>query len=252
MIIVGCCGFCTSMDNYFRKYKAIEVQKTFYKPPRVETAKRWREKALAINPDFEFTIKAWQVITHPPSSPTYRKAGLNYSGVNCGYFRLSEAVIEAWEKTREIADVLRAKIIVFQTPPSFRETEENSERVVQFFSTIGSLNYTFVWEPRGWSLEGVRRVCERVNLVHCVDPFAENPALERDVSYFRLHGYGLNCREGKYGRLNYKHVYDDRELEWLKDYVTKVGSEKTYVMFNNTAMCRDAERFEKLLKNLKD
>jgi len=48
----------------------VEVQQTFYQIPRIATGKRWREEAP---PDFEFTMKAWQLITHEPSSPTYRR-----------------------------------------------------------------------------------------------------------------------------------------------------------------------------------
>ncbi len=247
MIVSGCCGFCTSMEKYFSEYPVVEVQKTFYKPPGVETAKRWRKKANEVNPEFEFTVKAWQVITHPPTSPTYRKAGLDYRNVNCGFFRLNDVVIEAWEKTREIADALKAKVIVFQTPPSFRETRENADRVVQFFSTIGRANYILVWEPRGWKAESVREVCEKVDLIHCVDPFLCNPAVLREVSYFRLHGCGLESRKTGV-LLNYRHVYSDEELEWLREYVLGLKSEKVYVMFNNTNMCRDAKRFEAKLK----
>ncbi len=236
---VGCCGFCTAMEKYFAKFPVIEVQKTFYKPPRPETAKGWREKADSVNPDFEFTVKAWQVITHPPSSPTYRKAGI--SPKNCGYFRLSETVMKAWEATKEIADILRARIIVFQTPPSFRDNEENIERARQFFSRISREEYILVWEPRGWSDESVRRVCEETGVVHCVDPFVSDPVAGR-IAYFRLHGFGLGCRNSPMGKLNYRHVYSDEELKWLLDYVEKFSKER-YVMFNNTNMCKDAERF---------
>ena len=68
---VGCCGFPGGMRSYFSRFEIVEVQQTFYQPPRMETALRWRREAPA---DFEFAIKAWQLITHPPSSPTYRRA----------------------------------------------------------------------------------------------------------------------------------------------------------------------------------
>lgn len=250
VVVVGCCGFCTSMESYFKNYMAVEVQKTFYKPPNPETAKRWRNKASKINPNFEFTVKAWQIITHPPSSPTYRKAGIR-CGRSCadyGYFRLSNVVMEAWEKTRNIADILRAKIIVFQTPPSFRETEENFDRIVQFFSTIENSKYVFVWEPRGWKNESVRKICEKVNLIHCVDPFVSDPSIVERVSYFRLHG---KTKEQKYSKMNYRHVYSEEELEWLGKYIKNLMSEKIYVMFNNINMCKDAKKFLKILSTKK-
>jgi len=73
MVKDGCCGFPVGMKKYFENFDVVEVQKTFYKPPSQKTAEKWRKNAPE---NFEFTIKAWQVITHPPSSPTYRKAEL--------------------------------------------------------------------------------------------------------------------------------------------------------------------------------
>ncbi|RLI79276.1 DUF72 domain-containing protein, partial [Archaeoglobales archaeon] len=45
MIKVGCCGFPVSMKKYFDNLKLVEVQKTFYKPPEIKTAERWRKNA---------------------------------------------------------------------------------------------------------------------------------------------------------------------------------------------------------------
>ncbi len=243
-IVVGCCGFCTSMNKYFREYMSIEIQKTFYKPPRVETAKKWRNEADKVNKNFEFTLKAWQVITHPPSSPTYNKVGLKLS--NCGYFKLNSIVIKAWEKTREIAKVLKAKVIVFQTPFSFKDNDTNIKRIVDFFSTIED-KFTFVWEARGWNREKVKEVCKKVNLIHCVDPMVEDPVLTGEISYFRLHGHSPKCRDKPIEKLNYRHVYTKEELKWLKKYIMKYKN-RVYVMFNNTNMCADAKKFESLLK----
>jgi len=61
------------MKGYFGRFGLVEVQQTFYKMPKLETAARWRQQAPS---DFEFTLKAWQLITHPSVSPTYRRAGI--------------------------------------------------------------------------------------------------------------------------------------------------------------------------------
>ena len=66
---VGCCGFPRGMKDYFSHFRLVEVQQTLYKMPKLETALRWRQQAPS---DFEFTLKAWQLITHPATSPTYR------------------------------------------------------------------------------------------------------------------------------------------------------------------------------------
>ena len=66
-IRVGLCGIGMARDKYFRTYPVTEVQQTFYEPPKLSLLQRWREQAPR---NFEFTLKAWQLITHPPSSPT--------------------------------------------------------------------------------------------------------------------------------------------------------------------------------------
>lgn len=67
---IGCCGFPVARRRYWEGLAAVEIQRTFYQPPRLETARRWRQGAPV---DFEFTLKAWQLITHEASSPTYRR-----------------------------------------------------------------------------------------------------------------------------------------------------------------------------------
>src|SRR4051812_45279215 len=67
---LGLCGFTMAFDDYIREYGLVEVQQTFYEPPRDGTMRRWRAETPS---DSEFTIKAWQLITHDASSPTYRR-----------------------------------------------------------------------------------------------------------------------------------------------------------------------------------
>src|SRR6187200_3158013 len=55
---------------YVTDYRAFELQTTFYQPPEVAVAKRWKSQAPC---EFRCCMKAWQLITHAPSSPTYRR-----------------------------------------------------------------------------------------------------------------------------------------------------------------------------------
>jgi len=99
MVKVGCCGFRMAMAEYALRFPVVEVQQTFYQPPKVQTLERWRAEAP---PDFEFTLKAWQLITHEARSPTYRrlKRNLTEQELNeCGAFRPSAIVREAWSTT---------------------------------------------------------------------------------------------------------------------------------------------------------
>ncbi|MEM2086065.1 MAG: DUF72 domain-containing protein [Archaeoglobaceae archaeon] len=211
---IGCCGFPISMDKYFMKFEVVEVQKTFYKPPNLETVKKWRAKAPE---DFEFTVKAWQVITHPPTSPTYRKAGLKLE--DAGFFKPIEEVFRAWEVVREIAKALKARFILFQTPKSFKEEEASIKNMVEFFNSI-EREFVFGWEARGWSADTIRRVCESLSLIHVVDPF-ESAQVYGELKYFRIHK---------------NHTEEE---------IFSLLGKANYVMFNNPFMLQDAEKLKK-------
>ncbi|MFN2482885.1 MAG: DUF72 domain-containing protein, partial [Pyrinomonadaceae bacterium] len=87
VVKIGCCGSRLSRAEYFSRFPVVEVQQTFYQPPQVETLRRWREEAPE---DFEFTLKAWQLVTHDGASPTYRRIKRELTGKEreeCGSFR---------------------------------------------------------------------------------------------------------------------------------------------------------------------
>jgi uncharacterized protein YecE (DUF72 family) len=228
---VGCCGFPRGRQQYFSRFKLVEVQQTFYKLPLLDTALRWREESP---PDFEFSLKAWQLITHPSSSPTYRKAGLKLppGKEDCyGFFQPTAEVKEAWSRTEEIARALRAKVVVFQCPARFEESPRNIDNLRNFFSSLARGDLLFAWEPRGnWSEKTVRALCQELGLLHCVDPLERRP-LYGEINYFRLHGGP-----------GYRHSYSNTELARLREMIDK----DTYVLFNNITMYDDALRFIKL------
>lgn len=101
--------------------------------PKPETALGWRAKAP---PDFEFTLKAWQLITHEASSPTYRRLTEKLSPAQlrrCGSFKPTDEVFRAWERTDEIARALRSRIIAFLPGDlhADRRTQGEPEKLLQ-------------------------------------------------------------------------------------------------------------------------
>ncbi len=232
-IKVGCCGFAKARKLYFQQFQLVEIQQTFYKPPDLATARKWRQEAPE---DFEFSLKAWQEITHLPSSPTYHKAGLEIppDEVDCyGFFKPSTEVFQAWQTTRDIAKILKAKVIVFQCPATFHPSAENIQNMTDFFTTIDRDDFIFAWEPRGqWNNDTIIALCKKLELVHCVDPLENMPAYGK-LKYFRLHGGP-----------GYHHQYSDRELIRLRE----LSTGPAYVLFNNMTMYQDALRFKQLMQ----
>lgn len=233
MIKVGLCGWTIGQREYFERYPVLEVQQTFYDPPAERTLLRWRESAPA---GFEFTLKAWQLITHESTSSTYRRLRRAVDLTDVGAFRDSAAVRNAWQITLRSAKILRATAVLFQCPASFRPTDENLARMHRFFTTTDRAGLRFLWEPRGpsWPSTVVRELCETLNLVHVVDPFVNERVT--DAIYYRLHGVTGS-----------RHVHTDAELHRLADLVR--DAEDAYVMFNNLPRVGDAERFVRILSS---
>jgi uncharacterized protein YecE (DUF72 family) len=235
MFKIGCCGFLVNKKEYFKKFSLVELQSTFYEiPAKIDTVNKWREEAPK---DFEFTLKAFQVITHDSKSPTYKRLKRKFGNPkNYGFFKNTKEVFEAWEMTREVAKVLNSKIVVFQCPASFKPERENIENFRKFFKKIKEKNFIFVWEPKGnWSENLIKGLCKELNLIHCVDPFKQKPLFGR-INYFRLHGLdGYN--------LKYKYTKED-----LKNLLEFCNKKENYVLFNNLSMFEDAQIFQNLLQ----
>ena len=226
-----------AFEDYVREYRLVEVQQTFYEPPRDGTMRRWR--ALAPK-DFEFTIKAWQLVTHDGSSPTYRRLRSPLSDADraaVGGFHTSPIVLRAWQRTLECAAILRATAILLQCPASFRPTEENIDRLRMFFGTVERPSgVRTLWEPRGtWPAEVAAALCRDLDLVHVVDPFIST-TVTPEQTYLRLHGI-----------TGARHVYTEAELERLADMLPAAPSHPTYVLFNNLPRVEDARRFRAVL-----
>jgi uncharacterized protein YecE (DUF72 family) len=183
-------------------------------------------------------MKAWQLITHLCSSPTYKRLKKIPSYLDleeCGAFRPTPSVAEAMRYTLECARALRASHIVFQCPARFTPDEENVENLRNFFRTFPArAPLRYCWEPRGaWPEALIEELCAELGLIHVVDPFDRVP-VSQGPRYYRIH-------VGKRGRYS----YTDQEL---KDLVKTVqGDEDTHVLFNNTEMLKDAARFREML-----
>jgi uncharacterized protein YecE (DUF72 family) len=228
---VGLCGFTMAFADYVREFPVVEVQQTFYEPPRDATLLRWRRQAP---PGFEFTLKAWQLITHEASSPTYRRLRRPLSAQErsaCGSFRTTPVVLEAWSRTLECARLLRASAVLLQCPRSFRPTPENADRLRGFFAAAERPDgLRTLWEPRGpWPPELVSELCRELDLVHVVDPFVAT-TVTPEQTYLRLHGV-----------TGARHVHTDAELGAVAAALPDAGT--AYVMFNNLPRVGDARRF---------
>jgi len=227
MIRVGCCGFPTSMKKYFEKFNLVELNSTFYQCPRERTVEGWRERAPK---DFIFTVKAHQDISHSAK------------------MRAEEASLLSFERMKKICETLNAKILLFQTPGSFKP--ERLGDAEKFFRAVNREDLFLVWETRGpaWENQKFRKDLEQflkeLNITHVTDPFRIVPAYTGEIAYFRLHGLGERM---------YYYQYTDMELRKLKELIVPYEGKvkEIYVLFNNLAMFEDGVRFTQYMsKNI--
>ncbi|MEO0293580.1 MAG: DUF72 domain-containing protein [candidate division WOR-3 bacterium] len=258
-IIIGTCGYTRYKpeENWKEKYgsklraysyifPSLELNETFYKLPKVETAIKWREE---VPKDFEFTMKSWQAITHPLSSPTWRSFKGNLTDKereSFGYLRPNQEIFKAWEKIKEVGEALKIKVCVIQTPISFGYSEENEKNIMEFFDGITRGNFEIAWEPRGsWEKfpEKIKYICDSLNIIHIVDIMREEPLSNHPIGYIRLHGLNKN-------KYNYNYNYKKEEIEILAEKLETLlnKKERIYCMFNNYQMYENAKALIELLK----
>ncbi len=237
---IGCCGWSylnrksfsqivgtpagSVLQAYARLFETVEVNSTFYGLPKVSTAEKWRRESAEVRPDFHFTVKAYQGITH------IDRFGSRSTGL--------------FERVSEICAALSAKVVLFQSPASFGPSAANTRKLKTFFSTLERHGLILTWEPRGKWQEvptAVSELCGELNLVHCVDPFRQEPlAFGKDrLAYFRLHGFGKPSM--------YRYDFSDKELERLCSIIAALPASlrDVYVFFNNVSCYENALEFMK-------
>ncbi|MCD6483181.1 MAG: DUF72 domain-containing protein [Candidatus Aenigmarchaeota archaeon] len=243
-ILVGCCGFCMAKIKYYQHFETVEIQKTFYQLIDEKLAKKWRKEAPE---NFEFTVKAFQGITHTLKSPTWKKCNLDKEYLSkikdgIGYLRPAKHVFEFWDKTLKIAKILKSKIVVIQLPKSFKPTEENIKNAKDFLNSVTKRKVTIAIELRGWDNRDKEKLMINKNITIIGDVISEIP-IPQKIVYLRLHGQNRN------GKINYKYEYSNKELKEIVEYLinTKLDS---YVMFNNIFMKRDAIKFKNIIQKV--
>lgn len=217
---MGCCGFPTSKARYYKAFNLVELNSTFYTYPKLALVEKWRTEAPK---GFEFTVKAHQDISH-----------------NCK-FELPPACVNAFNRMREICEALDSKILLIQTPASFRPIQENMLRARKFFNRVDRRELTVVWETRGpeWNEPQVRselgKVLEELDVPHVTDPFKAMPVYTGKIAYFRLHGLGARM---------YYYQYSNEELRSLVDKIKLIERKGkiVYILFNNLTMFEDGQR----------
>jgi uncharacterized protein YecE (DUF72 family) len=222
------------LSTYFERFRLVEVQESFYDPPTERTLARWRRRAPE---GFIFSMRAWQLITHPPTFPGYRRIQRPWDEAAChrfGLLQTTDQTLWAWDIVRRSAEILKAKAIVFQTPPSFTPTRENKGNFARFFASIERGPLHLVWEPAGvWEDEETEALAGECGLIVAVDPLIRKPCAG-NVFYCRI-------RDKTRGRG--AHTEDDFFLIHERGATSDEEIEEGFCIWNTQNAAQDAHRF---------
>jgi len=199
------------LRTYSRVFTTAEIDSTFYAYPSDRTVMGWLRH---VNPDFVFTAKMPQVVTH--------KKKLN----------LTKGVGEDVKRVCQLMSPLQQNgklgCILIQLPPSFDFQPDTMERFLEILPAEHRFAVEFrhlSWmRPETWSL------LERHRVAYVV---VDEPLLPSEIhtttdfAYFRWHGKGT--------RIWYDYRYEEKELTpWVpKIDETAKKVNRVYGYFNN-------------------
>ena len=207
-------------------FDAIEINTSFYQPPRPEHCRQWIE-LVAGNPRFLFTAKLWQKFTHE-----------------------ADASAEDERAVRAGFDVLRdaAKLgaVLLQFPFSFHRSAETTACLKTLLARFA--DYPLVVEVRhgSWNEKSFYEMLHALGAGFCN---IDQPVIGRSlrpgehatspVGYVRLHGRRYDTwfsdDPGLAPSERYNYLYSEQELEPWAERIRSVArhTQTTFVIANN-------------------
>lgn len=195
------------LARYAARFRAVEVNTTFYKPHRPTTLERW---AATVAPEFRFAVKAPKAITHDA----------RLEGV--------EGFLDAFvEQACHLGD--RLGPVLLQFPPNLAF---DAERFGPACARLQANGLTVVCEPRhaSWFEADVDAWMRGIGVARVAanparHPNAGAPGGWRGITYYRLHGSP---------RVYYS-PYGEARLRDLADQLARDPAEQIWCIFDNTA-----------------
>jgi uncharacterized protein YecE (DUF72 family) len=218
--------------KYFSQYfKTVEINYSFYHLPRPSTYRNWYNQTPA---DFVFAVKASRFITHIK--------------------RLS-GVKKVWQNFLANVSFLKEKLgpILFQFPPFFKATKENTRNLNQFLALAKtytglprvSFRWAFEFRDKSWCDEKIYNLLKKYNAGWVIADSPSYPKAElvtANFVYLRMHG----------SKVLFSSKYTDKELQGLAEEIKKwlKNDLNIYVYFNNDAYGYAIENARKLSEYL--
>ena len=223
-IVIGCGGWqyfiipnVDPLKAYSMAFRFVEVNSTFYRIPPIDLVKSWRRR---VPKDFEFSVRLSRLISHIERlNPT-------------------ERAVKAFQDCIEVAEILKSKILVLETPKSF-DPIKAINRLKNLLKKVDIRDIRIAWEPRsGWPPKAVEEAI-KLKLIPITDySIREPPYDDEEIAYTRLFGKG---RHNIY-------QFTDEDLIKIKERAERRRSKKVYLSFHGIRMYLDAARLERFIK----
>jgi uncharacterized protein YecE (DUF72 family) len=191
---------------YAEHYNAVEINATFYRPFPASVYNKWRDSTPS---DFQFVLKASQVITH-------------------------EKVLENVEA--EVTDfVTNASVLgdklggmLWQFPASLKAGGMR-EQLTQFLGLLPqNIQHTFEFRHESWFVEDVYNLLNQFNaglVINDSPKFPQREVITGQIMYVRFHGPDM-LYESLYSR--------EQMAAWAERIKPKMDQYDVYLFFNNT------------------
>jgi uncharacterized protein YecE (DUF72 family) len=207
-------------------FDAIEINTSFYQPPRAEHCRQWIARVSA-NPRFLFTAKLWQKFTHEPDAGDEEERA-----VRAGFDVLRDAG--------------KLGAVLLQFPFSFHRSEENTVYLKNLLKRFA--DYPLVVEVRHatWNDKAFYAMLHERGVGFCN---IDQPVIGRSmkpseratarVAYVRLHGRRYDSWFSDDPAMppseRYNYLYTEQELEPWAARIRHLADEgdSTFVVTNN-------------------
>jgi len=210
-------------------YDTIEINSSFYSPPKAEAAKSWATR-VRNNPRFRFTAKAWQRITHNLKDVT-RVSVTSYAD----------------QVRRSMAPLAEAGLLgalLLQFPWSFRCNSENLEYLQTIFQLLDPFPLVLEVRHGSWDREQTYQFLREHQISLCNldqpiigDSLRMSAHVTARIGYLRLHGrnYQNWFSEGAGRDARYDYLYTRSEIKTVARTIKAIRqrAEETYVVTNN-------------------
>ena len=217
-------GSGKELETIARTFDTVEINSSFYRPPRPEVTRVWLRKA-SLNPRFRFAAKLYRRFTHERDSSADEERQVK-------------------EGLAPLMEAGKLGALLAQFPWSFKNQPENREYLAGLLLRFH--DYPVVVEIRhsSWNksdvLEQLRE--QRAGFCNLDQPvigrsLAPTENVTAPVGYVRMHGRNYESWFADSGGVEqrYDYLYNNEELAEWKRRIDSIAarSEDTYVILNN-------------------